>query len=193
MRTNRICAAAVLIIAAQLAGCDRGGSTSAPPAAAAPIATATTQPTTLPAAVLNIDGKPTQFPSAKLVLIKKTGSINAILCSDDPPTAIESTYVGNSFMLDMKLDIENPQDLPSAVWQFKATNREPHNSTNGIFLNGARRQMQPADVKVTFEKQGDQVVASLSGQFLQLDSHDAAAEPKTVDVNGRLNAVVLVQ
>jgi hypothetical protein len=193
MLANRICAAAMLMLSAQLIGCDRGTSTSSPPVVIAPIADASTQPTTLPSAVLNIDGKPTQFPSAKLVLTKKSGGIRALLCSDDPATAIESNYAGNSFMLDMKLEIENPQDLASAVWQFKTVNQGTHNSTNGIFLNGARRQMQPADVKVTFEKDGDQVVASLSGQFLLLDSHDTGAAPKTVDVSGRLSAVVLEQ
>ncbi len=194
MLPNRICAAAMLILAAQLTGCDRGGESSAPPSeATTSVAVVATQPATLPSAVLNIDGKLTQFPSAKLVLTKKSGNIIALLCSDDPATAIESNYAGNSFMLDMKLDIEKSQDLSSAVWQFKAAGRQSRNSANGIFLHGARQQMQPTDVKVTFEKDGDQVVALLSGQFLLLDSRDVSAPAKTVDVNGRLNAVVREQ
>jgi hypothetical protein len=194
MQINRIFAAALCIAAAQFTGCGRDATaptqtspTTAPSASAVPAAT------TRPAAVLNIGGKPTQFPSAKLVLTKKPGGINAMLCSDDPPNAIESNYAGNSFMLDMKLDIEDPQEIESAVWMFKAPDREPQDSTNGIFLNGARRQMQPADVKITFEKHGDQVVASLSGQFLLLDSHDVTAPSQPVDVSGQLNAVVLEQ
>lgn len=152
-----------------------------------------TSPTTRPAAVLTINGSAVQFPPAKLVLTKKAGGLEAILCSDDPPTAIEPNYRGNSFMIEMKLDIDDPADLPSAVWEFKSPSNDLQDSTTGIFLNGARRQMQPSDVKVTFAKEGDVVAASIAGTFLIFESHDVAGPVQKAEVKGKLEAAVKEQ
>src|SRR3954468_20644064 len=142
---------------------------------------------------MKIDGKSVEFPPAKLVITKKAGGLEAILCSDDPPSAIEPNYMGNSFMIEMKLDIDDPAELPTAVWEYKTEKQTPQDSTTGIFLDGARRQMQPADVRVTFERQGDRVVAILGGKFLSFDAHDLAAPVEVVDVKGKLDAVVREQ
>jgi hypothetical protein len=152
-----------------------------------------TQPATQPMASLEIDGKAVEFPPAKLVLTKKAGGMEAILCSDDPPSAIEPNYVGNSFMLEMKLDVDEPAELPTAVWEYKTEKQTPQDSTTGIFLSGARRQMQPADVRVTFERQGDRVVAKVAGKFMLFEAHDVAAPVQLVNVKGDLNASVREQ
>jgi hypothetical protein len=196
-----------LFVLALGAGCDKGSSSSSsssrsassPPVAVnvapatepmAAIAAPATVPATQPMATLDIGGNAVEFPPAKLVITKKSGGIDAILCSDDPPNAIQSNYAGNSFMIEMKLDIEDPADLPTAVWEFKTDKREPQDSTTGIFLNGSKRQMQPADVRVTFAKDGDHLVASVGGKFVLFDSTDVSAPVQLVDVNGKLNAVV---
>jgi hypothetical protein len=195
----------LLALAALGGGCDKGSSsnsssTSSPPVAVnvapatepvdATSALPATAPATQPMATLDINGKAVEFPQAKLVVTKKSGGLNAILCSDDPPNAIQSNYTGNSFMIEMKLDIDDPADLPTAVWEFKTDKREPQDSTTGIFLNGSKHQMQPADVRVTFAKDGDHIVASVAGKFLLFDSTDVSAPVQLVDVKGKLNAAV---
>jgi len=199
-RTRTLIAAVAIsttMILSLAPGCDRRSNTAAntSPTTAPAVAakTATTAPTSQPAAVLTIDGKSVEFPAAKLVLTKKTSGLEAVLCSDDPPAAIEPGYAGNSFMLEMKLDIDDPADLPTAVWEYKTERREPQDSPNGIFLNGAHQQMQPADVRVTFHKQGDRVVAAVSGKFVQFETHDVAAPVQVVDVAGKLDAGVQEQ
>jgi hypothetical protein len=198
--------ASLLMMAILGVGCDKGSSSSSSSTSSPPVAVnvgpTTTQrvdvtaaipataPATQPMATLDIDGKAVEFPPAKLVITKKSGGIDAILCSDDPPNAIQSNYSGNSFMIEMKLDIDDPADLPAAVWEFKTDKREPQDSTTGIFLNGSKRQMQPADVRVTFAKDGDHVVASVGGKFLLFDSTDVSAPVQLVDVKGKLNSVV---
>jgi hypothetical protein len=182
-----------------LFACDKRSASSTPTGSAPTTTSAVavnapaTMPSTQPAASLDIDGKPIAFPPAKLVITKKAGGLEAILCSDDPPNAIEPNYNGNSFMIEMKLDVDDPADLPSVVWEYKTENQSPQDSTTGIFLNGARRQMQPSDVRVTFERQGDRVVATVGGKFLLFETHDIAAPVQLVDVRGKLDAVVREQ
>ena len=189
-------AAAVCV---SLLGCGKHSDSSAtsdsnPPTATTTVAAnPTSAPSSQPAASLEIDGKPVAFPPAKLVITKKAGGLEAILCSDDPPNAIDPGYTGNSFMIEMKLDVDDPADLPTAVWEYKTEKQSPRDSTTGIFLNGARRQMQPSDVRITFEKQGDRMVAMVNGKFLLFDTQDVAAPVQVVDVKGKLDAAVREQ
>lgn len=172
-------------------GCKKRVSPPASPSGAAsrPVIL-TTAPTTRPASILNVDGKAVAFPAAKLVLTSKSAGMEAILCSDDPAAAIDPTYAGNSYMLDMTLDIDDPAELPSAIWTYQAPNAKPRNSATGIFIDGSRRQMQPLDVKVTFARQGADIVATVTGKFLSFDSHDVAAPMQVVNVTGKLDAAV---
>jgi hypothetical protein len=181
-----------LVALSLLIGCKkRAASPPATPGAATsrPVIL-TTAPTTRPASILTIDNKAIAFPAAKLVLTSKSAGVQVILCSDDPPAAIDPTYAGNSYMLEMVLDIDDPAELPSATWVYQAPNAIPRNSATGIFLDGSRRQMQPLDVKVTFAKQGSNIVATVAGTFLSFDSRDVAAPTQIVNVTGKLDAAV---
>jgi hypothetical protein len=192
-------AATAAAVCVSLLGCGKHSDSSAtsdanPPTAPTIVANnPTSAPSTQPSASLDIDGKPVAFPPAKLVITKKAGGLEAILCSDDPPNAIEPSYNGNSFMIEMKLDVDDPAELPTAVWEYKTEKQSPRDSTTGIFLSGARRQMQPSDVRITFEKQGDRVVATVGGKFLLFEAHDIAAPVQVVDVKGKLDAAVREQ
>ena len=44
--------------------------------------------------------------------------------SQDPPTAIQYSYLGNSFFFEMRLDVDDPTDLPGAVWTSKVRPRQ---------------------------------------------------------------------
>lgn len=196
-------AAAKLVVAGALLGtlslgCDRRSDHPAitPPATAPAVAVAMprpSRPATRPAATLTVDGRSMAFPAARLVLSKKSDGLDAILCSDDPPTAIESSYLGNSFFFEMRLDVDDPADLGGAVWTFKVPDRQAEDSPNGIFLSGDRRQLQPADVRVVFHRQGDQMVANLAGRFLARDPQDPERAARSVDVAGSLAAAVQLQ
>ncbi len=183
---------ATAVVLAVGTGCQKStdAPSSAAPATNPSTQAAASQPATPPMAMLTIDGKPSAFPAAKLVLTKKSGDIEAMLCTDDPPAALESSYRGNSFVLEMKLDIESPEDLSTAVWTFKTESKEPQDSSDGIFLDGAHRQMQPVNVKVTFDRQGDRAMVDLNGVFLAFDPHDVAAPTQTIEVSGRLDAAI---
>jgi len=77
------------------------------------------------------------------------------------------------------------------VWTYKVPDHQAADSPDGIFLNGARRQLEPAEVRVAFERRGDQVVANLSGRFLVMEERDPGAPPRSVQVSGALDALVL--
>jgi hypothetical protein len=193
VKTMRLATMCGLVLAV-LIGCDNrstsSNATSPGNQSSQNASVPATMPTTRPAAVFTIDNKEIAFPAAKLVVTKKSTGVEAVLCSDDPPTAIEPTYRGNSFMIEMKLDIDDPADLTSTAWTFQAPKVAPQDSPNGIFLNGTGRELQPLDVKVTFTKQGDDIIASVDGKFLEFEAHDVAAPAETVGVSGKLDAVV---
>ena len=140
--------------------------------------------------MLRLNGEPISFPAAKLVIVKKGAGLNAIFCSDDPPTAIEPSYSGNSFMIDMKLDIDDAVDLPDATWVHKADKREAQDITSGIFINGTKRQLQPYDVKITFTKSADGLITNISGEFYELNSRESVSSGTIVKVSGQLDTVV---
>jgi hypothetical protein len=148
-------------------GCEKAGqnptaSAMNPPAATSP-ATATTQPAYT---FLLIDGKLEQFPPALLRLQCKGGQVTALLCTDDPPEALKDSYQGNSFYLPMVLDITDGSEIGTAQWKCSAGN-DRIESPEGIFLHGARLQLQPfKDVEVDFTGNEPKVTVSMRGQFL---------------------------
>jgi hypothetical protein len=140
-----------------------------------------------PPSNLNLDGHDVSFPAAKLAVIgHSTGGFKLRLCSDDPPTAIDPGYVGNSYVLDMKLAIDHLSELQAATWDFKPS--DSPDSTSGIFLQGYHDQYHPSDVHVSFQKNGDELMVLISGTFLHDDASNPAAPPERVQVNGSLRA-----
>jgi hypothetical protein len=163
-------------------GCERkpappGDSQSTP--ATQPSTQPATGPSTVPsteptASLMVIDQRIVSFPPAKLrVRQKRAGDpVVAVLFSDDPKAAIDDNYTGNSYYLEMTLDIANPGDLAQGVWTYKSPTSERANSTNGIFLDGTHVQLQPLEVRVEFEQRGNEIGVMLQGHFLQFDAND---------------------
>ena len=117
--------------------------------------------------------------------------LSATLCSDDPPTAINAAYRGNSFMIQMKLDVASVDDLNGYVWKTVADRSADVDSNTGVFLNGTARQLQPTSLSVTFHKRGDDLIADVDGQFQSLDSQNPGAQRRPASVNGRLYTQVI--
>jgi hypothetical protein len=210
------------IAAAMLAGCDRPeqktastGPTTQPaqtvsadalpqPAPAidsadAKIASATTSP--MPAGVSFMVHQGTSdrlydFPRARLRLTRESDNkYAAVLYSDDPKTAINSDYHGNSFFLEMKLDLEDPHNLTNVNWPFKASSSDHDETADGIFLDGNRVHLQPSDVMISFDGSGNTVQVLVMGQFLKFEGAgaDGNKPPAQVGVRGEFSAAVEVK
>lgn len=204
---------------ALLAGCDRR-STSVNSNAPAPQSSATAAdngvPQTAPANIDSADAKVAsavttmpatvsftvhegaddrlfEFPRARLRITKEGDKCAAVLYSDDPKTAINPDYTGNSFFLRMKLDVEDPQNLTGVDWRFKALNSDHDETGDGIFLNGTRIHLQPSDILVTFDGGGKSVQVVVAGQFLKFDNNDSNRLPIFVGVRGEFPATVEIK
>ncbi|HXE52916.1 MAG TPA: hypothetical protein VN541_07880 [Tepidisphaeraceae bacterium] len=183
-------------------GCnDRSGSTTAggsssatpPPATQPDPATGpTTAPATQPAmSHLTIDGKQYAFPGARLRVNRANGHVFARLYTADPKAALSDDYRGNGYDLVMRLDdITEPTEVYSSVWQYKAPSREYQDNLHGVFLDGIKYQLQPADVTARFLGDMLLVRVDVEGQFLQFDQSDTSAPPRLVYVKGSLLAPV---
>ena len=135
-----------------------------------------------------IDGKRVEFPPAKLRVRDRGDTLAAILYSDDPKTAIDDKYDGNSFYFDMSLDVTDLRELGSAQWNFKATTSERLETVSGIFIEGRKYHLQPSDVHVEFDRSESPVTAWVQGTFLMFDPTDETLPPKVVLVKAELKA-----
>jgi hypothetical protein len=135
---------------------------------ATPASSHSTTPTSLPTRTyIAIGGEPHAFPPARLRVTQNDDSVTALLYSDDPPEAVQDHYKGNSFYLQMSLDISDPADLHTTTWRYKAPNSERNDTPSGIFLEGSAIQLQPFDVFVEFTPEDNLLVITLTGEFLQ--------------------------
>jgi hypothetical protein len=135
-----------------------------------------------PLSFLSIDGRDTPFPAANLTVTRARGGLHAILCTDDPPAALESGYAGNSFMFDMRVPGDQTSDLTQTPWEYKEGSSS---DATGLFLYGDRDQFQPTNgVRVSFQKDGPALSALITGPFIHLDSRDPSAPPERVQVYG---------
>lgn len=198
--------AAAALVAAFACGCDTGTKQHAKraPTTAPSFVAAATQPdastdlaanpppTTQPdASHLTIGSQVWKFPPARLRVTKSGDHVIARLYSNDPRSAINDDYKGNSYDLTMNLDgIRQPQQIYTAQWQHHARSREFVDSPSGIFLEGVKYQLQPFDVSAHFLGDMLLVRVDIRGEFLQFDSADPSAPPKSVMVQGSLLAPV---
>src|SRR2546430_13235265 len=152
---------AFLALIALAVGCDRaqtaGPATQpngTPQTSSARIA-AVNPPATAPAerapSIVLVDQKPYTFPPAILQIRNRDGQLSAVLMSDDPKDAIDDNYHGNSFYLEMPLEIAELKDLPTYVYRFVSPSSDRTDSPNGIFLDGNRLQLQPQQIQVKFD------------------------------------------
>jgi len=220
VKTNRLLIAA--LAGAVLAGCDRPQQKSASGPATQPVQTASTvdqNPQSAPAidtadahtAAATTTSQPAgvsflvhqgntdrmyDFPRARLRLTKESDNkYAAVLYSDDPKTAINSDYHGNSFFLQMKLDLEDPHNLTNVNWPFKAANSDKDETADGIFLDGNRVHLQPSDIMISFDGSGNTVQVLVMGQFLKFEGTgaDVNRQPAQVGVRGEFSATVEVK
>jgi hypothetical protein len=189
----------ILVLVGLLIGCDRA-QTAGPatqPAGNAQTSAAVIQPaspTTAPAepipAVVWVDQKSLTFPPAILQLRTRDAQLTAILMSDDPKSAIDDNYHGNSFYLEMPLGLNDPKELSSYIYRFDAPTSERTDSPNGIFLDGNRLQLQPSQLQVKFEGDEKSMGVMLSGSFLEFETRDDTAAPKQVRVVSKMEVQV---
>lgn len=186
---------AVVMVSAVLAiaGCDRAPAPepAAPAAATLPATAPATSPATGPATTqalvstfLNIDDNIVEFPPARVRLDPGDEGLVALLFSDDPPAALEESYLGNSFYLQMPLDITDPKELPAAQWVHRSASSEREDAPYGIFMEGRRWHLQPDDVRADFTRDADQLEVSLRGTFLLFDSDNPKTPGRRVLVSG---------
>jgi hypothetical protein len=128
---------------------------------------AATRPAAKPSSQMTINNVLVPFPEAKLLLRKEGDKLTAFLVSNDPPEVIAPTYQGNRYYFEMSLDaVDDIKNLTDAEFRYKAPTAESQDTPNGIFLDGDRQHLEPYDIQVTFDRDGDRVVADIRGQFI---------------------------
>src|SRR2546429_3985063 len=142
----------LIALAGLLVGCARAqtagpatqpaGNPQASSARMVPANPPATAPSERAPSVVLIDQKPYTFPPAILQVRNRDGQLSAVLMSDDPKDAIDDNYRGNSFYLEMPLEITELKDLPTYVYRFVSPSSDRTDSPNGIFLDGNRLQLQ---------------------------------------------------
>jgi hypothetical protein len=142
-----------------------------------------------PPAIFTIDGRDVAFPAARLAVVSHHGGLKVRLFSDDPPTAIDPGYLGNSFSFDLRLPIDRADDLANQSWDHRPS--DPDDSGSGIFVHGIHDGLRPYNVHITFQKTDGQLSAYVDGFFLHDDPQNPIAAPTQVHASGslRLNGV----
>ena len=145
--------------------------------------TSTTRPAQVPVNVLLIDGERVAFSPVTVRLRDTGGAVNAILQS-----APADSDTGNAIYFDLTLDdIDGVDAIRFAEWHFQADeNSDRADSLNGIFLRGRTVVLQPADVQIGFGADGDQLRATIIGDFFRYDDPDSEKPTKKVAVRGRI-------
>jgi hypothetical protein len=154
---------------------------------------ATTRPAKA-ASELTLDDGVTQrtveFPPARIRVSKHGDTVTALLYSDDPKAAINDDYTGNSYYLEMPLEIREPVQIVSAEWHYRVDSNEYMDSPYGIFLQGMKVKLQPADVVVHFN--GDMMFlrVQIEGKFLAYNTSNPGQVGQPVMIKGSLLAAV---
>lgn len=133
--------------------------------------------------VMQIDQQSHEFPPARLMVEPRSSGVNAILYSDDPPEAIRRDYTGNSFYLQMELDIPEAGAIGRAVWDYRARTAQPTDSPMGIFLEGRKYQLQPLAAQARFERLEDQTMIWLNGTFVMFNPDEDRSVFRTVPIS----------
>jgi hypothetical protein len=131
------------------------------------------------------------FPAAKLRVDEADGKVVVRLFSDDPKgAALDPNYVGNSFYLQLDAEPDDAKDLNGVALKYQQPTHERDDTPYGIFLEGRRWVLQPADITVAFSGTKSPLDVQLNGKFLLFDSSDETAKPKTAEVTAKLSAAV---
>jgi hypothetical protein len=112
-----------------------------------------------------------------------------MLFSDDPKDAIDRDYAGNSYYLELTLELSGPDEkIDGAEHASESGTSEREDSPYGIFLQGRRWILQPDKLRVTLSGEPPDVTADLAGVFLLFDTEDPTTPPRPVPVQGQLHA-----
>lgn len=162
-----------------------GGPTAVASATSKPLAA--TQAAAKRVSHMTINNVLVEFPDAKLLVRKEGDKLSACLVSNDPPEVLSPNYQGNRYYFEMTLDaVDDIKNLADAEFRYKAPTAETQDTPNGIFLDGDRQHLEPYDIQVTFDKDGDRVIADIRGQFIYFPK--ASAVGQWVPVAARLVA-----
>ena len=205
-RVNGIARAVAAAVVAALAapGCDDGDvarrnvsapttqravASTAQPAATGQPDPANTQPAN---AFLSIDGVMTEFPPARMRITRTDEGVRALLFSDDPRTATNAEYKGNSFYFDVPLKVSDPKDMQGAEYWYKApVSNAEEDLPYGIFLGGIRgTHLQPQDLAFKFDADGEHGMVRVAGRFLVLNQSGKASQERFAGVVGTLFTTV---
>jgi hypothetical protein len=147
------------------------------PATTQPNPAATQAANQKPQSFMMINGVWVDFSQAKLILKREDSRVHAFLSSDDGAEVLKPDYQGNRYYFEMALDtLDDPKNLTLAEYRYKAATIEPIDSPNGIFIDGDRQHLQPYDIEVTFDKDGEKIVAQIRGQFLYFPKGSALGQ-----------------
>ena len=145
-----------------------------------------------PQSFMMVNGVWVDFNQAKLVLRREENRVHAFLSSDDGPEVLKPDYQGNRYYFEMALDtLDDAKDLTLAEYRYKAGSAEPADSPNGIFIDGDRQHLQPYDIEVTFDRDGEKIVAQIRGQFLYFPKGSVIGQ--TIPVMATLSAKPVIK
>jgi len=206
-RVNGIARAVAAAVVAALAapGCDDGDvarRTAPAPATQRAVVASNAQPATSgkadpaqtqPAnAFLTIDGVMTEFPPARMRITRTDEGVRALLFSDDPRSATNAEYKGNSFYFDVPLKASDPKDIQGAEYWYKAPASDAEEDLPyGIFLGGIRgTHLQPQDLAFKFDADGEHGMVRVAGRFLVVHQTGKATQERFAGVVGTLFTTV---
>jgi hypothetical protein len=200
-----------------LAGCDRSQQSSTAPATqpaqneqvatssdlatdkgTAPKADPATKPAALPEiSTLLVRGETAnagdpgflyEFPRARLHI--NHDDKTATLYTDDPKTAINPDYTGNSYYLVIPLKGDEPFNLDGYHWEYRAFGSQHQDSAEGVFRGGQRFHYQPTALRIDFKVEGARVLVAVNGEFSRFDLQQSNEVGLPVSVNGVVSATV---
>jgi hypothetical protein len=168
----------LILIGVLLGGCKRtspSNHTTAAPGA---------RVVAMPPANLEIDGKAYAFGPVHISVQAIGGALSIQITA---PAADEDDANGLNFdfLLD---DVDSPADLSGASWHYVSDSNERSESVNEISLAGRSIVLEPSDITVSFEREGDGDVITIDGQFNWYEPADATAAKTSVAVSGRISA-----
>jgi hypothetical protein len=148
-----------------------------------------TQPASRPTlAALMINGQRYEFPRARLRLVERQPAIVLRLFSDDPPQAINEGYTGHSFYFEIKLDTDDLDRIAAMDWEHRSLSASFADSSNGVFLDGNRRQLQPYEVRIELDGTPADMLIGVHGRFLLFNARDHGGVGEMTSVHGLLRA-----
>jgi hypothetical protein len=133
--------------------------------------------------VLQIGDRSCEFPAARLVLLQLDPTAELALFSGDAP---DGTAAGRYHLL-LHPDIDSLAQLDHAEYVITMPTMEQEETSEGIFLDEGRSQLEPHDVLVQFAVVDGLVKVDIRGSFAMFSDRGL---PSLVAVQGTLTAAL---